>query len=64
MAKKPGVTPSWIHARIRNGTIQVEKNAELHCYLFPDTTDQVAELKRLIPAPQSNSSFSQEHHDA
>jgi hypothetical protein len=64
MAKKLGVTPSWIHARIRNGTIQVEKDSQLHCYLFPDTTDQLAELERLIPTSQSKSSFSQGHHDA
>lgn len=64
MAKKLGVRQSWIHARIRSGTIQVEKNAELHCYLFPDTPDQLAKLERIVTDFQSNSGFSQVHHDA
>ena len=64
MAKKIGVTPAWIHVRIRNGTIEIKKDSQFNCYLFPDTADEFAKLKSIISDSQSKSSFSQGHQDA
>lgn len=64
MAKKLGVTPAWIHARIGNGTIEIEKDGQFNCYLFPDTADEFAKLQRLVSASQAKSSISKRHHRA
>jgi len=64
MAKKLGVTPAWIHARIGNGTIEVEKDGQFNCYLFPDTVDELAKLQRLVSNSQAKSSISRRQHRA
>jgi DNA invertase Pin-like site-specific DNA recombinase len=64
MAKKLGVTPAWIHVRIGNGTIEIEKDPQFNCYLFPDTAEEFAKLQRLTSNSRSKSSFSRGHQDA
>lgn len=47
LSKKLGISRNWIHDRIRNGTIKVEKDYKSGCYLFPDkpaTLDQFRQL--------------------
>ena len=41
------VTPNWIYDRIRNGTIQVVRDAERNLYLFPDRPRTVTLFKQL-----------------
>jgi DNA invertase Pin-like site-specific DNA recombinase len=51
------VTPSWIYDRIRNGTIQVARDAERNLYLFPDRPRTVALFKRLHAGKLQNLRF-------
>ena len=64
MAKKLGVTPAWIHARIGSGTIEIEKDGQFNCYLFPDTADEFAKLQHLVSNSQTKSSISKRQHRA
>jgi DNA invertase Pin-like site-specific DNA recombinase len=51
------VTPSWIYDRIRNGTIQVARDAERNLYLFPDRRRTVALFKQLRAGKLQNLRF-------
>jgi DNA invertase Pin-like site-specific DNA recombinase len=48
LASRLGVSRQWIHDRIRNGTIQVVKDAARKCYLFPDRIDLLRQFRQLI----------------
>lgn len=48
LAKKLDVSPRWIHDRIKQGTIKPVKDAELKCYLFPDTEQTLDEFRAVI----------------
>ena len=47
VAKKLGISRSWIHDRLRNGTISVKKDAATGCYLFPDKPETLDSFRRL-----------------
>lgn len=47
IARKLGLSRSWIHDRIHNGTIRVKKDPRTRCYLFPDRTGVLAKFKQL-----------------
>ncbi len=63
LAKKLGVSRSWIHDRIRNGTIKAEKDERAKCYLFPDTPESLTELQAIITAFQQNMGRRKGHQD-
>jgi DNA invertase Pin-like site-specific DNA recombinase len=48
LAKKLNVSRNWIHDRIKHGTITPVKDAELNCYLFPDTEETLVEFRAVI----------------
>ena len=64
LADKLGVSRSWIHDRIRHGTIKAEKDAKAKCYLFPDTPALLAELRAVITAFQNQTGCRKGHQDA
>ena len=47
LAAQVGVTPQWIHDRIYNGRIAVALDPAHGMYLFPDTPEALAEIRRL-----------------
>jgi DNA invertase Pin-like site-specific DNA recombinase len=47
IARKLGLSRQWIHDRIHNGTIRVNKDARTRCYLFPDHPDTLAKFRQL-----------------
>jgi DNA invertase Pin-like site-specific DNA recombinase len=57
MAKKLGVRPGWIHNRIRNKTIEIKKDRQHNCYLFPDTAAEFKSLKRVVNESQTKTAF-------
>jgi DNA invertase Pin-like site-specific DNA recombinase len=48
LAQKLEVSTRWIHDRIKLGTIKPVKDAELKCYLFPDTEQTMEEFRAVI----------------
>jgi len=48
LAEKLGISRSWIHDRIHNGTILVEKDAGTKCYLFPDKPGTLRKFRQLV----------------
>lgn len=48
LAKKLGISWHWIHDRIHNGTIKAKKDATANCYLFPDTSETIAQMQTMI----------------
>jgi DNA invertase Pin-like site-specific DNA recombinase len=63
LAEKLGVSRSWIHDRIRAGTIKVEKDAKAKCYLFPDTPEILAELRSIITVLKKKLGCRKGHQD-
>ena len=63
LAEKLGISRSWIHDRIRSGTIKAEKDAKAKCYLFPDTPETIAELQAIITAFQQKTGCRKGHQD-
>ena len=63
MAKKLGVSRWWITNRIKNGTIQIEKDEKAKCYLFPDTPEMLAVLKSLVTEYQTKTGCLRGHQD-
>ena len=63
LAKKLDISRSWLHDRIRSGTIKAEKDAEAKCYLFPDTPETLAELQAIITAFQQKMGCRRGHQD-
>ena len=63
LAKKLGISRWWISDRINNGTIQVTKDEKTKCYLFPDTTEKLAELKTMVAAYRTNLGCGKGHQD-
>lgn len=53
LANTLGIDRSWILERIYDGTIDATKDAERHCYLFPDTPETIATFQALISAFRS-----------
>jgi DNA invertase Pin-like site-specific DNA recombinase len=51
------VRPNWIYDRIRNGTIQVARDAERNLYLFPDRPRTVTLFKQLRAGKLQNLRF-------
>ena len=48
LAKRLPIKPNWIYDRIRNGTIQVAKDATHKTYLFPDTPETMQQFQKLL----------------
>jgi DNA invertase Pin-like site-specific DNA recombinase len=48
LATKLQVGSSKIYHHILNGTIDLKKNEELNCYLFPDKPDTITQLRQLF----------------
>lgn len=63
LAKKLGVSRSWIHDRIRSGTIKAKKDEKAKCYLFPDTPETLATFKAVITAFQQKTGCRKGHQD-
>jgi DNA invertase Pin-like site-specific DNA recombinase len=63
LAKKLGVSRGWIHDRIRNGTIKAKKDEKAKCYLFPDTSETLAELQAVITAFDKKTGCRRGHQD-
>lgn len=47
LAQALEVKPHWLYYQIKKGSIQIEKDAEMGLYLFPDTPDTLEMLRRL-----------------
>lgn len=47
LARQIGVSPHWLHRRIRNGTIEIARCPTTGRWLFPDTETTLANLERL-----------------
>ncbi len=47
LARRIGVSPHWLHRRIRNGTIDVVRCPISGRWLFPDTDTTLSNLERL-----------------
>lgn len=64
LAKKLGVSRTWIHDRIKMGTIKPNKDPELKCYLFPDTEQTLEAFRTIISAFEQKMARRQGHqHD-
>lgn len=63
LAKKFGVSRSWIHDRIHSGTITAKMDDTAKCYLFPDTPTKLAELQAIITAFQHKLGCRKGHQD-
>lgn len=50
LAKKLGVSRTWIHDRIKVGTIKLSKDPELKCYLVPDNEQTLNEFRAILSA--------------
>jgi DNA invertase Pin-like site-specific DNA recombinase len=57
LAKRLQIKPHWIYDRIRNGTIQIVKDATHRAYLFPDTPETIDQLKKLIHGDMKTLAF-------
>ena len=64
VAEKLKVTKRKIHRHILHGTIAVEKEASMRCYLFPDNLDTITQLRQLFEGKVGHVAFNQGHQDA
>lgn len=64
LAKEFAVSRHWIYARINNGTIKIEKDKKMKCYLFPDSKKTRADLKKLVTEYQQQMGCGRGHQDA
>ena len=63
LAQKLGVSPAWIHDRIRRGTIKAAKDPKAKCCLFPDTPELLNEMKAVLQDFQHKSGCRRGHQD-
>ena len=63
LAKKLGISRHWIHDRIHNGTIKATKDATANCYLFPDTSETIAQMQTMIAEFQTKPARRTGHQD-
>jgi hypothetical protein len=63
LAKKLGLSRSWIHDRIHAGTIKIEKDPQTKCYLFPDTPETLNELRAVITEFRNKLACRRGHQD-
>ena len=54
LAQRLKIRPHWIYDRIRNGTIQIEKNVDHRAFLFPDTPETLKTLQQFIDGTVSS----------
>jgi DNA invertase Pin-like site-specific DNA recombinase len=54
LAERLGISRSWIHDRIRNGTIRVAKDASTRCYLFADKPETLRQFRQLVDGQVSH----------
>lgn len=57
LAQRLKIRPYWIYDRLRNGTIQIQKNTEHNTYLFPDTPETLEKFRLLIDQKVTSISF-------
>ncbi len=48
LARRLNIRPHWVYDRIRNGTIQIEKNSQHQAYLFPDSPETLEAFQQFI----------------
>jgi len=63
LAKKLDISRSWIHDRIRSGTIKAKKDPKAKCYLFPDTPETMEQFQAVITAFQQKNGLSKGRQD-
>jgi hypothetical protein len=61
MARILGVHPSWIYRALYDGRLQIERDVDFGCYLFPHTQSAVEQMKRLRKGEICHVSFLEEH---
>jgi hypothetical protein len=64
LAKQLGISRWWISDRINNGTIKIKKDKKTNCYLFPDTSEMLAELNALVTEYRRNLDSRKGHQHA
>jgi hypothetical protein len=57
LAQRLQIRPHWISDRIRNGTIQIQKNSAHKAFLFPDTPETLKTLQQLVDGKINSVSF-------
>jgi hypothetical protein len=57
LAQRLNLTPHWIYDRIKNGSIQVNKDAATGLYLFADTRTTLEALSALQSGKRAQVSF-------
>ena len=57
LANRLEIKPHWIYDRIRNGTIQIAKDATYKTYLFPDTSETIKQFKKLLRGDTATLAF-------
>ena len=63
MARLIGIDPSWIYRAIGRGQILIGKDDRYGCYLCPETSSSVDQMKQLKNDKVSQVSFPKEHRD-
>jgi DNA invertase Pin-like site-specific DNA recombinase len=63
MARLLGIDPSWIYRAIGRGQVLIEKDGRYGCYLFPEASSSVDQMKQLKNDDVSQVSFPKEHRD-
>ena len=61
MAKLIAIDPNWIYRGISQGRIEIEKDRQFGCYLFPRTRAAVQAMKKLRKGKVLQVSFRKEH---
>lgn len=61
MARLLEVDPAWIYRALRDGRLQMERDIQFGCYLFPPTQETVQEMNRLRHGEICHVSFLKEH---
>jgi hypothetical protein len=63
MARLIDIDPSWIYRSISDGKIEITKDQQYGCYLFPRTRAAVRSMKQLRKNQVVQVSFRKEHCD-
>jgi DNA invertase Pin-like site-specific DNA recombinase len=57
IAKRLKISHHWIYDRIKNGTIQIAKDAKYGAYLFPDKPETLRQFRQLLQGTVTNLRF-------
>jgi hypothetical protein len=64
VAQRLGVSVHWLHDRIQNGRIRLQKDSTTGLYLFPDHPQTTELLTHLRAGHRQHVGFGQEYQDA